>query len=91
MRAGIQNDLVFRNFPGFRVSLNIDLLARNDSFLGLRQSLRRGGNWGGGGFLPSEAISRLSLKLKGHRATACLGRSRPGSGRRHIRGSRRRF
>ena len=35
MRAGIQNDLIFSKFPGFRVSLKIVLLARNDSFLEL--------------------------------------------------------
>ena len=52
MRAGIQNDLVFRDFPGFpfdfaqggepvepRVSPQIVGLARNDRYLELRRSL----------------------------------------------------
>jgi hypothetical protein len=51
MRAGIQNDMMFRWLPGFpfdfaqggehvepRLSLEIVLLARNDSFVELRQS-----------------------------------------------------
>ncbi len=54
MRAGIQNDLFFRKFPGFpfdfaqggepvepRVSPRIFGLARNDSFVELRHSLSR--------------------------------------------------
>jgi hypothetical protein len=32
MRAGIQNDLIFRDFTGFRVSPKMVRLARNDSF-----------------------------------------------------------
>jgi hypothetical protein len=52
-RRGIQNALIFPSFPGFpfdfaqggepvepRVSLNIILLARNDSFVELPHSLR---------------------------------------------------
>jgi hypothetical protein len=43
MRAGIQIHLIFRDRPGFRVSLNIVGLARNDSFVELRHSLSKEG------------------------------------------------
>jgi hypothetical protein len=39
MRAGIQNVLVFGYFTGFRVSPKTFGLARNDSFVELRNSL----------------------------------------------------
>jgi hypothetical protein len=39
MRAGIQNELIFCQFAGFQVSLNIILLVRNDSFAELRHRL----------------------------------------------------
>jgi hypothetical protein len=43
MRAGIQNALIAHYSPGFRVSPNMVLLARNDSFVELRDSVRREG------------------------------------------------
>ena len=51
MRAGIQNDLIFSNFPGFRVSPypvsstgQACGLARNDSLVGRRYSLKGRGS-----------------------------------------------
>jgi len=41
MRAGIQNDLIFRHVTGFRVSPSIVWLARNDSSDELRYSISK--------------------------------------------------
>ena len=46
MRAEIQNVLIFRHFPGFRVSPTVFGLARNDAFAGLRYSLEGEGGKG---------------------------------------------
>jgi hypothetical protein len=45
-QAGIQNDFIFRYFPGFRVSPTIFGFARNDSFAGLQDSHKREGERG---------------------------------------------
>jgi hypothetical protein len=37
--AGDQSDLISQESPGFRVSLGITLLARNDGFVELRRDL----------------------------------------------------
>jgi hypothetical protein len=39
MRAGIQDNLIFRHFSGFRVSPKILRLARNDNIVELKECL----------------------------------------------------